>query len=413
MTRNTMLQLAMLLALTPTAATDIINVPGDWPLIQQAIAFASNGDEIVVQQGNYFEHIDLMGKAITLRSTDPTDADVVYATRIVSIEPEPTVRCENGEDRDTVISGFRIMHLNPLTSNRGIYCNSTSPTVTYCIITDNLTAGSGGGMYSSFGNPLVEHCTFDGNSADGNGGAISFEKSTVEIANCTFRNNVAGINGGGVCCDNPEENSSVTDCSFSNNTALWGGGIGMGSFDGYCFEVTGCTFSHNAAASGGGFYSFAHDATLTNCAFVENSCTLTGGAIYNNGCDLTYVNTTFEGGSTDNPLLDTIGGNNWSHQTPPATPTGACCLGAAYCMVGTEAACLDAGGSYQGDGSNCDDLDCSCPGDINGDGARDQSDLGLLLASYEINDGGDLDGDGFTDQADLGLFLAFYEMPCP
>ncbi len=48
------------------------------------------------------------------------------------------------------------------------------------------------------------------------------------------------------------------------------------------------------------------------------------------------------------------------------------------------------------------------PGDIDRDGDVDQSDLGLLLIAYEINDGGDIDGDGDTDQADLGLLLINY-----
>ncbi|MCK4871837.1 MAG: hypothetical protein KAS72_03835 [Phycisphaerales bacterium] len=49
-----------------------------------------------------------------------------------------------------------------------------------------------------------------------------------------------------------------------------------------------------------------------------------------------------------------------------------------------------------------------CLGDLDGDGDTDQSDLGLLLASYEIDGGGDLDGDGDTDQSDLGILLADY-----
>jgi thiol-disulfide isomerase/thioredoxin len=53
-----------------------------------------------------------------------------------------------------------------------------------------------------------------------------------------------------------------------------------------------------------------------------------------------------------------------------------------------------------------------CPGDVDGDGDVDQSDLGLLLAAYEIDGGGDLDGDGDTDQSDLGILLANYEIPC-
>jgi Peptidase family M1 domain/Peptidase M1 N-terminal domain len=46
------------------------------------------------------------------------------------------------------------------------------------------------------------------------------------------------------------------------------------------------------------------------------------------------------------------------------------------------------------------------PGDLDLDGDIDQQDLGLLLASYEFDDGGDVDGDGDTDQSDLGILLA-------
>jgi hypothetical protein len=53
-----------------------------------------------------------------------------------------------------------------------------------------------------------------------------------------------------------------------------------------------------------------------------------------------------------------------------------------------------------------------CPGDLNGDGYRDQSDLGILLASYNLDDGGDVDGDGDTDQSDLGVLLANYGIDC-
>jgi len=48
----------------------------------------------------------------------------------------------------------------------------------------------------------------------------------------------------------------------------------------------------------------------------------------------------------------------------------------------------------------------ACPGDLDGDVDTDQADLGILLASFGIDDGGDLDGDGVTDQADLGILLA-------
>ena len=58
-----------------------------------------------------------------------------------------------------------------------------------------------------------------------------------------------------------------------------------------------------------------------------------------------------------------------------------------------------------------------CPGDLDGDGDVDQSDLGIMLADYGCTDGpgncpGDIDGDGDTDQSDLGVLLANYGQSC-
>jgi hypothetical protein len=52
---------------------------------------------------------------------------------------------------------------------------------------------------------------------------------------------------------------------------------------------------------------------------------------------------------------------------------------------------------------------CGCAGDLDGDGDTDLSDLGALLAAFELNDGGDLDNDGDTDLSDLGILLADWE----
>jgi hypothetical protein len=76
-------------------------------------------------------------------------------------------------------------------------------------------------------------------------------------------------------------------------------------------------------------------------------------------------------------------------------------------------------GSWQYCGWNIDDVeiwgveaDEDLPGDLNGDGCVDLTDLGILLASYEVDDGGDIDGDGDTDLADLGALLANYGVGC-
>ncbi len=58
---------------------------------------------------------------------------------------------------------------------------------------------------------------------------------------------------------------------------------------------------------------------------------------------------------------------------------------------------------------------CPCPGDVNGDGIRDISDLGLFLAAFGLpaTNCADIDGNGVVDISDLGLFLAGFGVPCP
>ena len=59
------------------------------------------------------------------------------------------------------------------------------------------------------------------------------------------------------------------------------------------------------------------------------------------------------------------------------------------------------------------DRDDGCPGDVDGDGDTDQSDLGVLLSVWcshpgdpDWNPNADLDGDDHVGQGDLGILLA-------
>ncbi len=75
-------------AVVPVANADIINVgPGD--SIQDAINAAMNSDEIVVAPGTYFETINFLGKAITLRSSDGPEVTIIDGTGL----DDSTVKC--------------------------------------------------------------------------------------------------------------------------------------------------------------------------------------------------------------------------------------------------------------------------------------------------------------------------------
>lgn len=90
---------------------------------------------------------------------------------------------------------------------------------------------------------------------------------------------------------------------------------------------------------------------------------------------------------------DFTGGFQWNVSIPQG---GSATIRAAFAL-NMEA---DAGGG--GD----------CPGDFDGSGVRDLSDLAVLLAAFGGSAGGDMDGDGDTDLADLAMLLALFGAPC-
>lgn len=81
-----------------------------------------------------------------------------------------------------------------------------------------------------------------------------------------------------------------------------------------------------------------------------------------------------------------------------------------------EQPCTDSAFSASNAGySYCD---VPCPGDLNGDGYINISDLAQLLGNYGLGAGatyehGDLDGDGDVDLSDLAALLSLYGTPCP
>ncbi len=95
--------------------------------------------------------------------------------------------------------------------------------------------------------------------------------------------------------------------------------------------------------------------------------------------------------------------------TVTQTPAGAGTRGTIR-LIGPVQRLLIGGSFIELDNVCIDASDCI--GDLDGDDDVDQSDLGILLASYGIDDGGDIDGDGDTDQSDLGMLLAGYGQPC-
>ncbi|MFU8795731.1 MAG: CFI-box-CTERM domain-containing protein [Dehalococcoidia bacterium] len=111
--------LAVMLVLSLGAATgkpvaaqnSTINVPGDYPTIQEAIAAASNGDTIVVAAGSYKENVTV-DRSLTLRGAQAgVDArNRTGAEAIIEPDEGAGIRILTVADRVVVIDGFTVRH---------------------------------------------------------------------------------------------------------------------------------------------------------------------------------------------------------------------------------------------------------------------------------------------------------------
>lgn len=267
-------------------------VPSEYSTIQMAINAAGPGDTVIVMPGVYLEDISFNGDNIVLTSANPDDPACVAATIIHGTGTGPVVTFSGNVDANCALIGLTITGGNASGDGGGIYCVSSSPTITNCTITGN-TADYGGGMYNDWdSSPTLTNCTFSGNSAEDGGGMYN-EESNPRLTNCTFSGNLADYEGGGMY-SYWNSKPVLTNCTFSGNSAGDGGGMYN---DDSNLMLTNCTFSGNSAEDGGAMYNDQSSLTLTGCVFTGNLAGDDGGGMCNNRCTLSLTKCTFNGNS--------------------------------------------------------------------------------------------------------------------
>jgi predicted outer membrane repeat protein len=355
--------------------------PAPYSAIQDAIDAADDGDTIIVMPGTYYETLNMKGKAITLRSTDPTNKTVVTSTIITgNIKGEglsygSVITCNEEETSTTVISGFVIT--NGIGNNGGgMYNYKASPTVSNCMFIENWCDNEGGGgMYNYASSPTVTNCAFIANatgSGDGDGGGMYNKSSSPIVTNCTFSGNSAGRGDGGGMFNN-SSSPKISDSTFSGNTASYGGGIcNIGNSS---LTVSDCTFSGNTAGGGGGIFNVGNSSlTVRDSTFSGNTATGGGGGISNIGIpSLTVSDCTFSGNTANSH-----GGAMYNISSSTTVTGSYFCSNVPDEIYGGP---LDAGSG----GNNLD----FCPpprsiveGDLTGDGNVDLADLAVLAANW-------------------------------
>jgi predicted outer membrane repeat protein len=248
--------LLCMLAVSSPAWADNRMVPDQYPTIQEAINDSADGDVVIIQPGIYQgfgnTNLDTLGKAITLRSTAPTDPEVVAQTIINCTDMESgnligrgfiTI---TGETPATYIQGLTIQNGAEMEGG-AIYCINSSPAIEYCVFKNNNGYVTGGAVYAGpWSSPVLNYCTFIENTSM-SGGAIAvkdgsatlnscvlvgnsgmygagvyfFGMGDLVVQNCTFADNAASVLASGIYCEG-ENLSAVSNSIFWNNMSLEG-----------------------------------------------------------------------------------------------------------------------------------------------------------------------------------------------
>ena len=271
----TFLIAVMMIVCTVTYAT-IINVPGDYIIIQAGLNAATQGDTVLVQPGTYQENIFWTAvSSIKLFSAGDSSNTIIDGDGNSTVLYFPGLGII---DTTSVIRGFRITNGGNVEYGGGIYMTHSSPIIERCLVDNNIV---GGGIYcNNFSRAIIRYSRISQNNE---GGIIFADNSTGEVAHCDI---VGNSNEGGISCLN--SSPTLTDVTISGNTA---GGI-------YCYyssaTFTGVTVSGNWAGYRGGIYCVGSSPTFTNVT-VSGNLALFGGGIYCSGSSATFTNVTVSG----------------------------------------------------------------------------------------------------------------------
>ncbi len=268
---------AAILASGSFVKANVIDVPDDYPTIQEGVDAAQLGDIVLVAPDTYTgplnRDIDFGGKGITLVSSGGRDVTIIDCELLGR-----GFSFHSGEDTTAIVDGFTIRNATPpsggISLGGGVRCSNASPIIRNCVFADCVANDEGGAISSSTSaEPTIEDCSFLRNTAS-NGGATHTVSYGGVIRDCTFQENTAE-SGGAILIGNMGE-PEIEGCLFSANTAVRGGGIYYLSGES---NISDCVFYDNAASTGGGVY-FQNCyclPSISGCTFARN----TGGGVYN------------------------------------------------------------------------------------------------------------------------------------
>jgi len=236
----------LVLVLAGFSSATIINIPADYPTIQQGIDASADGDTVLVQPGTYYENIDFNGHNIVLGSLFLTTGDIMYipVTVIRGTGWGTVVIIGSGENQNTMLTGFTVTNGDETSLGGGIRIQDSNPAIIFNAIIGNTAfvwdaSSYGGGIYCNNSNPLIMNNiiadNFAGAGGHGNpqayGAGIFCSNSNGTIRNNTIcGNRIFSGYGSGLYIIN-------SNTIFFNNI-FWGNDLGSGHISGDSVDMT-------------------------------------------------------------------------------------------------------------------------------------------------------------------------------
>ncbi len=240
-----------LIGINSFATALILQVPAEYPTIQNAISATGAGDTVLVQPGTYQENISFQGRAITVASTFLLTGDdtAIEQTIINGGNTNRCVRFNNDETAASLLTGFTITNGSTGYYGGGIYCDDASPTLRNLIVTGNSAEGGGGMAFFSDAMSNCHDITVEGNNATEGGGIYCHDSGDITMTNLVLCNN-SSAHGGGLLVSYSEPvfyNPVIYD-----NSSPFGGGVYVFNYS--TPQFINATLTGNSADYGGAFY---------------------------------------------------------------------------------------------------------------------------------------------------------------